>query len=539
MVAYSILTLISLGLASHCASALQYGYNQVPVHKDSDVVAGAFPPINGTHLQSPAFTTPGTVPRDFSDGKAGPTRDETMDNFLRRLARSNGWMAYHEADFMSEEGRKFPYLYLSGTNSSLENPGSGKKLRVWLQGGVHGNEPAGDQSMLALLGEMAQNQQWTAKVLEKMDILVLPRYNPDGVFYFQRYLATNFDPNRDHVKLARQQTRDIKQLFTKFNPHIATDMHEFSAGRAFGPKKDVIYAADALFSAAKNLNIDEGIRQLSEKLFAKRMGKDIEAAGLRWDPYITQGDSTNSKLLLLEAGTDAKIGRNAMGLTQCVVFLCETRGIGIADQHFERRTLSGLVMAKSIIQTAVDNFDEVYNTIERGIDRFTHSKGSIVLTDKSPISARTFGMLNSTDGKLIDYPIDFASTTPATPVLTRSRPRAYLIPQSWTDVVKRLEVLGLKAEKLPYSYTGRVEALNVTSVAFDKEYYEGVVTATVETKLVEQNMRLPAGTYLLSTTQKNAALAFVALEPEYMDSFASFGIIPVSKGDQYPIFRLK
>ncbi|KAK2873798.1 hypothetical protein FQN49_002061 [Arthroderma sp. PD_2] len=539
MLGYSIFTLVSLGLGSHCANALQYGYNQVPVHKDSATLAGAFPAINGTNLQSPAFLSPGSIPKDFSIGKSGPTGDDTMDNFLRRLARSNRWMTYHQADFMSEEGRKFPYIYLSGSNSSLTSPGSSKKLRVWLQGGVHGNEPAGDQAILALLGEMAANKKWAASILEKMDILALPRYNPDGVFYFQRYLATNFDPNRDHIKLARQQTRDIKEMFSKFNPHIATDMHEFTAGRTFGPNNDVAYAADALFSAGKNLNVDEGIRQLSEGLFAKRLGKDIETAGLRWDPYVTQGESPNSKLLFLEAGTDAKIGRNAMALSQCLVFLCETRGIGGADQHFERRTLSGLTMVKSIIQTAVDNFDEVFNTIEKGIKRFTHGKGDIVITDESPITERTFGMINVTDGSLLDYPIDFASTSPATPVMTRSRPRAYVIPASWPDIVARLKVFGLKAEKLPFGYHGRVEALNVTSVSFDSEYYEGVVRATVKTQMVEQNIKLPSGSYLLRTNQKNAALAFVALEPEYMDSFASFNIIPLSKGDQYPIFRLK
>lgn len=88
MVAYRFLTLISLGLGSHCASALQYGYNQVSTHKDSAVVAGAFPAINGTHLQSPAFTSPGTVPRGFSDGTSGPTRDETMGEFCLPLLDS-------------------------------------------------------------------------------------------------------------------------------------------------------------------------------------------------------------------------------------------------------------------------------------------------------------------------------------------------------------------------------------------------------------------------------------------------------------------
>nr|AJD23177.1 carboxypeptidase 2 [Onygena corvina] len=511
MVGYSILTVVSLSLGFHCASALQYGYNQGPVQKDSTTLAAAFPAIKGTKLLSPAFDSPMTVPKDFSIGKSGPTDDNVMSRFLRRLARSNTWMTYHEADFRSEEGRTFPYVYLSRGDSSLSNPGS-RKLRVWLQGGVHGNEPAGDQAMLALLAQMVENQKWTTSLLNKMDILVLPRYNPDGVFYFQRYLATNFDPNRDHIKLARQQTRDIKQLFAKFSPHIAADMHEFTAGRTLGPKNDVVYAADALFSAGKNLNVDEGIRQLSEKLFAKRMGKDIEAAGLRWDPYVTTDNTPNTKLLLLEAGTDAKIGRNAMALTQCVVFLCETRGIGIADQHFERRTLSGLTMAKSILQTAADNFDEVFNTIEKGIQRFTNGKDKIVLTDTSPVLQKTFRMVNVTDGSLLDFPVDFASTTPSTPVLMRSRPQAYVIPASWPDVVARLEVFGLKAEKLTSGFAGRVEALNVTAVKFNTEYYEGVVTAEVKTRSVERDIKLPPGSYLLKTNQKNAALAFVALE---------------------------
>ncbi|MBE3045177.1 hypothetical protein IMZ48_22025 [Candidatus Bathyarchaeota archaeon] len=53
-----------------------------------------------------------------------------------------------------------------------------------------------------------------------MEILALPRYNADGVAYFQRFLATGYDPNRDHAALRRQQTRDIKTLLSRFNPHI-------------------------------------------------------------------------------------------------------------------------------------------------------------------------------------------------------------------------------------------------------------------------------------------------------------------------------
>lgn len=49
---------------------------------------------------------------------------------------------------------------------------------------------------------------------------------------------------------------------------------------------------------------------------------------------------------------------------------------------------------------------------------------------------------------------------------------------------------------------------------------------------------LPAGSFRVSTRQKNAALAFIALEPENIDSYVTFNIIPVSAGDEYPVFRL-
>lgn len=55
-------------------SGLQYGENWVPVLKDSDIVAEAFPDVNIT-LFSPAFLTPETVPARFANGSEGPTDD--------------------------------------------------------------------------------------------------------------------------------------------------------------------------------------------------------------------------------------------------------------------------------------------------------------------------------------------------------------------------------------------------------------------------------------------------------------------------------
>jgi murein tripeptide amidase MpaA len=89
-------------------------------------------------------------------------------------------MSFRAADFVSEEGKKFPYVYLSNHANTSTVDGDEKKLRVWIQGSVHGNEPAGDEATLALLGAMDANVTWAASFLKAMDIVILPRYNPDG-----------------------------------------------------------------------------------------------------------------------------------------------------------------------------------------------------------------------------------------------------------------------------------------------------------------------------------------------------------------------
>ncbi|KAJ0426667.1 Zn-dependent exopeptidase [Aspergillus carlsbadensis] len=527
-----------LSLAS-LASAVTYGYNHVSLRKDSETVAGAFQNVEGIQLLSPAFVTPDVRLPGFTNGTQGPSSQDDLEAFLERIAGRNDYMTYGTANFTSEEHRSFPYVHLSTTRHSSSHRRGASKVRVWIQGAVHGNEPAGDEATQALLGKFDADSGWAASILDKLELVILPRYNPDGVFYFQRTLATNFDPNRDHIKLARQQTRDIKHLMNSFRPHVIVDMHEYSAYTTFG-EGNYVHGSDGLFSAAKNLNINEGIRQLSEELFARNIATDMEVAGLRAEPYVTGSSVSNSSIVaeFAEAGTDGKIGRNAMGLTQAVVFLLEMRGIGIADQEFQRRTAAGLTMLGSIVQTAADNADQVLKTVEDGIEAFIKSSDDVVITDYSEVEIRPFTMVNRENGSVVHPSVRFASTTPSFANLTRARPEAYLIPVAWSDLAQRLRVSGLDVETLDKPFQGAVEALTITSADIDTSYYEGVVRVTVATESTKRELSLPKGSFRVSTRQKNAALAMVALEPENIDSYVSFNIVPMEEGDEYPIFRV-
>lgn len=239
-----------------------------------------------------------------------------LEYFVASIARRNDWANLQTPDLRSEEGRTLPLLFLSKTARSPEEAraSSQQKLRVWIQGGIHGNEPAGDQGALALLGKLDANQTWTDQLLNKLDILILPRYNADGVAYFQRELASNLDPNRDHSKLARQQTRDIKKIVGAFSPHIVVDLHEFTGTFRTG---NYIHGVDTLLSYGRNLNIHEDIRKLASDLFIKNIAARVEENGLRWEHYVTSSrwDPTpGSEIVLSEGGNTARSGMGAYGL---------------------------------------------------------------------------------------------------------------------------------------------------------------------------------------------------------------------------------
>jgi hypothetical protein len=270
------------------------------------------------------------------------------------------------------------------------------------------------------------------------------------------------------------------------------------------------------------------------------MGDRLEANGLRWEPYVTGSSNSTpgSRIEFEEAVTEARTGRNAYGLTQTVSFLCEMRGIRLADQHFQRRTVTALLKLEAILETARDNFDNVLSTIEDAREEFIASNDDIVVTDYFTQTVRNFTMVNRNTGQIEQVEVDFWETTPSVANLTRPRPEAYLIPRTWSDVAAKLANYGLEVETLDYEFRGTVEVLNITSSVLDDSIYEGHVLNTVTAEPIYKEVRLPPGSFRVSTRQKNAALAFITLEPENIDSFVTFSIIPMDVADEYPVFRM-
>ncbi|KLU91457.1 hypothetical protein MAPG_09977 [Magnaporthiopsis poae ATCC 64411] len=149
-------------------------------------------------------------------------------------------------------------------------------------------------------------------------------------------------------------------------------------------------------------------------------------------------------------------------------------------------------------------------------------------------------MIDRRSGAVVQAPVTWISTVPSVANLTRARPEAYLIPRTWGGaVVERLRILGVEVETLDRGYRGAVDTLTVATSSLARSMYEGGhVLNTVTTTPGRREVVLPPGSFRVPTRQKNAALAFVALEPESIDSYVTFGIVPLKAGEEYPVFRI-
>jgi hypothetical protein len=524
------------------AAQLSYAGNAVPFNPNSKVVAANFPDVDG-ELYSPSFLRPEDVAKGFANGTSSPVSQQSLEQFLWTLASRNEWMTYHNPAFKSEEGRSIPYVVLSTSKSLLQTtPMSGNgtnKVRVWIQGGVHGNEPAGEEGVLALLGKMDSEPEWALSILEKLDIMVLPRYNPDGSAYFQRLLATSFDPNRDHTKMASQQTIDVKALNLKFNAHVHLDCHEYGANRALVHENTTyVPSQDSQFSAFKNPNVHADIRSMAETLFVPKVAQALEEKNLTTNGYVVASQTEDGNGIRLQDFVTDTRGEVTVFMGQGLAFLSETRGIGIGDENFKRRTTAGMIAAINVVQIAADNADLVYETVEAARADFITNDQEIIVRDQPRWENTTWPFINAETGEVTDVPVLFGNNTPPANNLTRARPEAYIFSRAWSGVAERLRAVGLEVNELAVDFEGEVEAYNITEARLAPEKYEGIALTTVNTEMFTKKAKFPKGAYWVSTRQQYAAQAFVRLEPEHPDSFVTFNLLPVSKGDEYQVYRI-
>ncbi len=395
---------------------------------------------------------------------------------------------------------------------------------VLLVGQQHGDEPAGAEALLALSQQLASAEM--APLLQKIDVVVLPRANPDGAELGVRSSASGLDINRDHLLLRTPEAQAQGLLMREFKPVVVVDAHEHTVVGRYLQKFGAIQRYDLLLQYAMTANLPPALARASEEWFRQPMLRALNDAGLTAEWYYTNPTNPTDMRLSM-GGAQPDTARNVHGLKNTISILLESRGVGIGRLHLQRRVHSHVVALKSILANAAAHADALV-ALRREADAQTVAsacQGTVVVLAAQTAEQREMLMLDPVTGADKTVSVQWFSSLQLRPVITRARPCGYWLSAGADDAVQRLQALGVQVQRLRAATQLQAEAWRETSrIEGARPDVRGALDDGHAVRLVQvatdaARLAVPAGSWYVSLAQPLAQLAVAALEPDSPNSY--------------------
>ena len=490
--------------------------------------------------QTPAF--------DGTDAAHQFTTQEELEAFLADRDAACDYMHLYSAGTTPNYGFDIPLVIFSETeipeDATLEEAAalvnSNEKATVWYQTQIHPNEPASGEAALVIIDNFINDEESKA-LLEDINLVVVPRINPDGSYLFTRATYEGFDMNRDHMSLKAAELAQLHTAYRLFMAEVVLDGHEFTF---YGASSDdngayMSNAYDLETTPATSLNNYAGITEVVLDMCGETV-ENAREAGLRVYHY---GTTTNNP-----------IGRAYFGIFDCLSFLIETRGIGAGRTNFERRVFSQETAIMSYIEGTAARAEEIKEVVaEARAD--TIAKGAVygeeddllyLYQTASGETQTEYYTLNTQyylDGSLKREEQIYLSLND-TGERTRTRPTAYVIPADTENIEKILYIMDNQGAD--YYFIG-----NKTEIELQQYYYVGAYTdPNGRARGIEAGLRDAAavtfenGAYVFPMDQAAADVIAMTMEPDVTDSngydgtLYQYGVVSYDETtSDFPIYR--
>jgi len=394
------------------------------------------------------------------------------------------------------------------------------KLKVYYRAQMHGNEPAATEGALAMLYMLQDG--YADALLDKIDLIVIPRINPDGSYLYQRRLYSNLDPNRDQLRLESEEMQAVQKGYLLFDPEVVIDGHErmwsnpwgdMQISTGFTPMNSDEYCATAL--------------ALDQAAFAQ-----LEANGLNGYYY---AGTVNSY--------DPNMGSAYYPMSGSFYVLLESRGIHESDEAMERRVVGHMAAAQGVLDYLCENASEVKALIAAERETVaqngaTYKEDDLFVLDTNErkttdADAEAWGNLN-TKAQTIDwatgevtFPVRYPSVDDKV-VRARTAPTAYVLPADLNHIQSILALMEMHG--FTYSYLPQGATLPLQRYSGD----------TAEASLgVETTVRFASGCYVFTMNNEKGLLLATLMEPdntnavEYLGSLAQMGLLNAADTCRY------
>lgn len=383
------------------------------------------------------FVTP-----QFQPGRPGrhqQTTNEELEVFIAKLAQANSNMHIFSLGKSPKYGYNMPLVLFTKENVTgmtleqaaevIKNSG---KPTIQYNAQCHSTEPASCEGALAMMVSLSGDY---GKVLEDVDIYIIPRINLDGAYEVTRKSpTTNEDMNRDYLFMHNVELRMVNAAYNLFRPEVCIDGHE--RFHRFNCTDTDICTDMELQGNAGALNHPTRLTEMAMEMSLSAMEK-ARSLGLRSHFY--------GKLASASGGA---AGSSYFGIRNSLSFLVETPGqVNQGMCFMERRVLSHYVLASSIIDYTVKNRYELVADIQASRSFMSKSnqiydeKKLFVLEHGTPVTGSWASpLIHVPSGMVVDpdYCVDYKEHREA--LITRPRATAYVLPQGLTKEAEILRV---------------------------------------------------------------------------------------------------
>jgi Zinc carboxypeptidase len=408
---------------------------------------------------------------------------------------------------------------------------------VLLIGQQHGDEPAGAEALLAIAQDLAQGP--LARLLEQINVVVLPRANPDAALAGLRNSASGIDPDRDHLLLRTPEAQAMAQLAREYRPSVVIDAHEYAAIKPYLEKFGALQRFDALLQYATVANLPEFITKAAEEWFRRPLLASLKAQGLSSEWLYTAALEGSEKKMSM-GSVEPDSARNANGLRNAISFTIETRGVGLGRAHFGRRVHTHVVAIKSVLERAAQRAADLAQ-VRKFVDAEVNAlacRGQATVAAATSSSEYTLTMLDPVSGADRQISVAWESALELEVRKSRARPCGYWLGEGQIDSVLRLRALGVVVQQIQQNGVVRGEVYRETArqTVPDSVRDSGVASGANETRLRVQVETVPslidaaAGSYYVPLDQPLAHLALAALEPDSPHGYTAHRILNALDG---------
>ncbi|MEO6015703.1 MAG: M14 family metallopeptidase [Polaromonas sp.] len=484
----------------------------------SAAVAARFP------APSVTYNTPG-----LQAGRTQYTTQGEIQSWLRDQAaaamRSPGARASVLPFGTSQRGEPLEALVLTrsgGTDpASLQANG---RPTVLLVGQQHGDEPAGSEALLVIARELAQGL--LQPVLERINVVIVPRANPDGAAGDQRLTLNGLDMNRDHLLLNTPEAQSLARLARDYHPTVIVDAHEYTVVGRYLQKFGTVQKFDALLQYATTANLPEFLTKASEEWYRRPLLAALKAQGLSSEWYYTTSTDLADRKISM-GGTQPDTGRNVNGLKNAVSLLIETRGVGIGRLHIQRRVHTHVTALSSVLASTAHRASELTQLrpyLEKEISAQA-CKGEAVVEAAPTAAQYELVMLDPLSGADKTLTVDWDSALALRTLKTRARPCGYWLSAGSTRAVDRLRLQGvhvLRVEEAGSLLGDSYREISRTEGA--RQDVRGTIAAEApviraQVSISRSVIDVPRGSYYVPLNQPLGNLVLAALEPDTQSSY--------------------